>query len=548
MHRATPARRPLALALAACIAPLAAAQTLTTAFTYQGEIASAGSPVSGTYDLRFTLWDAPSGGAQLGSTLCSDNVAVSTGKFVASLDFGSQFAGQRRWLQMEVRADTGLTCANTTGYTVMAPRQELTAGPNALYAAASGNAALLSGQPASFYTNAANLTTGVIPDARLSSNVPTLASSPTWTGIPAFNGGTSGTSAPFSVDSNSLVTNLNADLLDGFDSTAFPRLSALNAFTGSSNTFNAVYTTNARVAAAATSIAAFDLYDNSFGTRWRVAKDTANDFAIIDASPTTDVTRLLIDGATGNIGIAQPAPARMLHLGTQTPGSGNSQGLMRFSSGNAAGNFRSFDVGVRNVANNTATDYDFVIDDVNRAGDELNIDWATGYVGIGTSNPTQKLDVAGNLRCFLLEITGGADLSEKFDIAPAIDTPPAPGMVVCIDPEHPGALRVATSAYDTTVAGIIAGANGVQPGMVLTQQGSPASGTQPVALTGRVWALADATAAPIAPGSLLTTSGTPGHLMKAADQQRAQGATVGKAMTALPQGQKGYVLVLVNLH
>jgi hypothetical protein len=35
------------------------------------------------------------------------------------------------------------------------------------------------------------------------------------TGIPAFNGGTSGTSAPFSVDSNTLITNLNADQLDG---------------------------------------------------------------------------------------------------------------------------------------------------------------------------------------------------------------------------------------------------------------------------------------------------------------------------------------------
>jgi hypothetical protein len=37
----------------------------------------------------------------------------------------------------------------------------------------------------------------------------------TFTGIPAFNGGVSGTSAPFTVDSTTVVTNLNADLLDG---------------------------------------------------------------------------------------------------------------------------------------------------------------------------------------------------------------------------------------------------------------------------------------------------------------------------------------------
>ena len=48
-----------------------------------------------------------------------------------------------------------------------------------------------------------------------------LGQNETVTGIPAFNGGTSGSSAPFSVDSNTLVTNLNADLLDGQHSAYF---------------------------------------------------------------------------------------------------------------------------------------------------------------------------------------------------------------------------------------------------------------------------------------------------------------------------------------
>ncbi|MFH1540027.1 MAG: hypothetical protein ABIH66_13820 [bacterium] len=50
-----------------------------------------------------------------------------------------------------------------------------------------------------------------------------LAQSETVTGIPAFNGGLTGTSAPFTVDSTFLVTNLNADLLDGQHSTYFQR-------------------------------------------------------------------------------------------------------------------------------------------------------------------------------------------------------------------------------------------------------------------------------------------------------------------------------------
>ncbi|MFA6449308.1 MAG: hypothetical protein WCX65_07575 [bacterium] len=48
-----------------------------------------------------------------------------------------------------------------------------------------------------------------------------LAQNETVTGIPAFNGGTTGTTAPFTVDSTFLVTNLNADLLDGQQASAF---------------------------------------------------------------------------------------------------------------------------------------------------------------------------------------------------------------------------------------------------------------------------------------------------------------------------------------
>jgi hypothetical protein len=43
------------------------------------------------------------------------------------------------------------------------------------------------------------------------------------TGIPAFNGGTTGLTAPFSVDSTHLVTNLNADYLDGLSSSGYLR-------------------------------------------------------------------------------------------------------------------------------------------------------------------------------------------------------------------------------------------------------------------------------------------------------------------------------------
>ncbi len=96
------------------------------------------------------------------------------------------------------------------------------------------------------------------------------------------------------------------------------------------------------------------------------------------------------------------------------------------------------------------------------------------------------------------------------------------------------------------MAGIVSGAGGIAPGMVMGQEGSPADGVHPVTLTGRVYALADVSAGPIQPGDLLTTSDTPGHVMKVTDHAQAAGAIIGKAMTSLSQ-DTGQILVLVGL-
>ena len=66
----------------------------------------------------------------------------------------------------------------------------------------------------------------------------------------------------------------------------------------------------------------------------------------------------------------------------------------------------------------------------------------------------------------------------------------------------------------------------------------------PIALSGRVYVQGDASAGAIEPGDLLTTSDVPGHAMTVRDHAKAQGAILGKAMSALADG-KGLVLVLV---
>lgn len=169
----------------------------------------------------------------------------------------------------------------------------------------------------------------------------------------------------------------------------------------------------------------------------------------------------------------------------------------------------------------------------------------TGRVGIGTSRPAVQLHVAGTTQTGVLDIVGGSDLAEPFDVADG-DTV-QPGMVLSIDPDQTGQLRISSVAYDKSVAGIVSGANGINAGLTMRQAGSVADGSRPVALTGRVWCWCDADrGGPITPGDLLTTSESPGHAMRVTDNRRAQGATLGKAMSRLESG-RGLVLVLVSL-
>ena len=169
------------------------------------------------------------------------------------------------------------------------------------------------------------------------------------------------------------------------------------------------------------------------------------------------------------------------------------------------------------------------------------------YKGDGSTGITLQADASGEgkVTTQVLQITGGSDLSEQFDIE-ASENELAPGMVVCIDPDHAGRLVKSTKAYDQTVAGIVSGAGGVKSGMLMGQRGTAADGKHPVALSGRVYCQADASTGAIHPGDLLTTSNIPGHAMKVTDHGKAQGAIIGKAMSSLEKG-KGLVLVLVSL-
>ncbi|MCS7206556.1 MAG: hypothetical protein NZ951_01265, partial [Dehalococcoidia bacterium] len=77
------------------------ASTPGTAFTYQGQVLHNGVPVNGTCDFQFRLYDAPTGGTQVGPQVNANNLGVSNGLFTALLDFGpNAFTGAARWLEV----------------------------------------------------------------------------------------------------------------------------------------------------------------------------------------------------------------------------------------------------------------------------------------------------------------------------------------------------------------------------------------------------------------------------------------------------------------
>jgi len=178
--------------------------------------------------------------------------------------------------------------------------------------------------------------------------------------------------------------------------------------------------------------------------------------------------------------------------------------------------------------------------------DVMTFDYETGYVGIGVSNPSRRLTVKGNIAVYdgselVVEIGSGLDYAEGFNISDLHHV--EPGTVLCIDPENPGKLMISTKAYDSKVAGIVAGANGLGSGVKLGVGTFDCS----VALAGRVYCNVDATKEKIKPGDMLTTSDNPGYAMKAKDIGKASGAIIGKAMQGMEKGKKGQILILVTL-
>ena len=118
-----------------------------------------------------------------------------------------------------------------------------------------------------------------------------------------------------------------------------------------------------------------------------------------------------------------------------------------------------------------------------------------------------------------------------------------PGSVVAYDTEA-GGIVPASVANARRVVGVISGAGGFRPGMVIGSR-SDESRDFPVSLSGVVYVWVSSEAGEIVPGDLLVASSVAGVGMRAVDPNAVPGMVFGKALEPWSGTGEGLVLMLV---
>ncbi|MHC4500335.1 MAG: autotransporter outer membrane beta-barrel domain-containing protein, partial [Planctomycetota bacterium] len=349
------------------------AEPMGMAFTYQGGLTDANQVADGLYDFQFKLFDDPCDPCdanQVGPDVNRPDVDVVDGYFTVELDFGSDvFDGNAVWLEIGVRpGEMNDPCA----YTVLSPRQEVTAVPYALQTRGI------------FVDNAGSVGVGTTnPGERLD-----------------VNGNININSVYKIAGSSVLSVRGTRNILVGVDAGTYN--------TGSDGTFlgyHAGYNNDGN--------------DNTFLGYWAGRYNTTGHHNTFVGSRTGCYNTMgnYNTFLGSNAGSSNTTGASNTFLGNYA-GCSNTRGAANTFLGKEAG--YSNEEGVGNVflgyraGYNETSSNKLYIANSNVDPPLIYGDFAAGNVGIGTSAPSEKLDVSGNINInSVYKIAGEAVLSNS---------------------------------------------------------------------------------------------------------------------------------------
>jgi len=135
--------------LTALVLLSAAVNAQTTLFKFQAQLPNEVTPATDIYEMEFKLFDAATGGTQIGATNVVSAVDVKNRSFTVWLDFGATaFPGADRFIEIDFRRN------NNQPFTTLAPREPVLSVPysiRSLTATTADNALNLNGVSASNY-------------------------------------------------------------------------------------------------------------------------------------------------------------------------------------------------------------------------------------------------------------------------------------------------------------------------------------------------------------------------------------------------------------
>jgi hypothetical protein len=392
------------------------ADPLGSAFSYQGRLNDGLNPANGRYDLQFTLYDAGSGGGQIGLPQTTNAVPVNNGLFAVMLDFGTSFDGNARWLEIAVKTNGGAS------FTTLAPRQPLTPTPFARYAPSAGAAAVANSTAANAVNSASLQANSVTTDKIANGTITDGDISPTASINASKILGGDLRAARLIVGTNHLLGGTYASIAGGDSNTNQANYAQIGG--GVFNEVGVGADDSAIVAGARNSIRAnapvsfigggerntIEAYDSVIGGGAENRIQTNAPLASIGGGYRNVIqagaTRAVVAGGEGNTIQANGTHAAI------GGGYQNTAGYLATVPGgilNAAAGHNSFAAGYRAKALHQgsfvwadATDADFA-----STGNNQFLIRASGGVGIGTPNPAAKLDVAGSVRAETVTVSLG---------------------------------------------------------------------------------------------------------------------------------------------